>query len=128
MDLISFNPRLITENNLHDDNRPYRYGQSIQDQQNLFIHNNNYDEDDNNHEEYMLEKQNENRNGDITPNIKKNNAREYTTPESTTSAQMHHKRRHQQLPNSLEFQLGLLIQDKTHMISNHTQIHLHIVI
>ena len=25
MDLISFDPRLITENNFHDDNRPYRY-------------------------------------------------------------------------------------------------------
>ena len=24
MDLISFDPRLITENNFHDDNRPYR--------------------------------------------------------------------------------------------------------
>ena len=24
-DFISFDPRLITENNFHDDNRPYRY-------------------------------------------------------------------------------------------------------
>ena len=31
-DLISFDPRLITENNLLDDNRPYRYEQNIQEQ------------------------------------------------------------------------------------------------
>ena len=36
MDLMSFDPRLITENNFHDDNRPYRYEQNIQEQQNLF--------------------------------------------------------------------------------------------
>ena len=29
IDNISFNPRLITENNLHDDNRPYRYEQNF---------------------------------------------------------------------------------------------------
>ena len=29
MDLISFDPRFITENNFHDDNRPYRYEQNI---------------------------------------------------------------------------------------------------
>ena len=31
MDLISFDPRLITENKFHDDIRPYRYEQNIQD-------------------------------------------------------------------------------------------------
>ena len=85
--LISFNPRLITANNLHDDIRPYHYEQNIQDQQNLFTNNDNYDEDDNNNEEYMFENQNENRNEDMTPNINENNASEYTTPESTTLAQ-----------------------------------------
>ena len=40
---------------------------------------------------------------------------------------MHHKLRQQQIPNLLEFQLGLLVQDKTHMIHNQTQKHLHIV-
>ena len=87
MDFISFDPRLITENNLHDDNRSYRYDQKIQEQQNLFNNNDNYDEDDNNIEEYMLENQNENRNEDMALNINENNASEYTTPESTTSAQ-----------------------------------------
>ena len=29
MDLISFDPRFITENNFNDDNRPYRYEQNI---------------------------------------------------------------------------------------------------
>ena len=62
MDFISFDPRLITENNLHDDNSPFRYEQNIQEQQNLFTNNDNYDEDDNNNEEYMLENQTENRN------------------------------------------------------------------
>ena len=33
MDLIAFNPRLITENNLHDEKRPYRYEQNTLDQQ-----------------------------------------------------------------------------------------------
>ena len=47
---ISFDPRLITENNLHDDNRPYRYEQNLQEQQDTFINNNN-DEEDNNNEE-----------------------------------------------------------------------------
>ena len=35
IDYISFNPRLITENNLHDDNRPYRYEQNFQEQQDI---------------------------------------------------------------------------------------------
>ena len=33
---------------------------------------------------------------------------------------MHHKLRHQQSLNLLEFQLGLLAQDKIHMNRNHT--------
>ena len=41
---------------------------------------------------------------------------------------MHHKLRHQQPLNLLDFQQGLLVQDKIHMIHNHTYIHLHIVI
>ena len=36
MDFISFDPRLITENEFHDINRPYSYEQNIQEQQNLF--------------------------------------------------------------------------------------------
>ena len=88
MDLISFDPRLITENNFHDDNRPYRYEQNIQEQQNLFINiDNNNEEDDNNNEEYILENQNENRNEDIVLHTNENNTSEYTTPEFTTSAQ-----------------------------------------
>ena len=33
---------------------------------------------------------------------------------------MYHKLRHQQPLNLLEFQIGLLVQDKIHMIHNHT--------
>ena len=84
-DYTSFDPRLITENNLHDDNRPYRYEQNLQEQQNSFI-NNNYDEDDNNIEEYMLD-QTKNHDENMILNINENNTSEYTTPESTTSAQ-----------------------------------------
>ena len=63
MDLISSDPRLITETNFHDDSRPYRYEQNIQEQQNLFTNNdNNNEEDDNHNEEYIFENQNENRN------------------------------------------------------------------
>ena len=88
MDLISFDPRLITENNFHDDNRPYRYEQNLQEQQNLFTNNdNNNEEDDNNNEENIFENQNEIRNEDIVLHINENNASDYTTPESTPSAQ-----------------------------------------
>ena len=31
MDFITLDTRLITENNLHDDNRPYRYEQNKKD-------------------------------------------------------------------------------------------------
>ena len=77
IDLISFDPRLITENNLLDDNRPYRYEQYTQEQQSLFSNNEN-----NNTEGYTLENQTENRNEN-----NENNSSEYTTLECTTSAQ-----------------------------------------
>ena len=32
IDFIYFDPRLFTENNLLDDNKPYRYEQNIQEQ------------------------------------------------------------------------------------------------
>ena len=61
MDLISFDLRLITENNFHDDNRPYRYEQNTQEQQNLFTNNDiNNEENDNNNEKYVPENLNEN--------------------------------------------------------------------
>ena len=85
IDYISFDPRLITENNLHDDNRPYRYEQILQEQQDTFMNKNN-DEEDNNNEEYILN-QNENRNDNMVLIVNENNASEYTTPEPTTSAQ-----------------------------------------
>ena len=85
--LISFDPRLITENNLLDDNRLHCYEPIIQEQQSLFNTNENYNENDNNDEEYTLENQNENRNENIVHHINENNTSEYITPESTTSAQ-----------------------------------------
>ena len=87
MDFISFDPHLITENNLHDDNRPYRYESNIQDQPSLFTNIDNYDKDDNNNDELIFENQNKNRNEDIALHMNENNASEYTNPESTTSAQ-----------------------------------------
>ena len=87
MDLISFDPHLITENNFHDDKRPYRYEQNIQEQQNLFTNIDNNNEEDDKNEEYITENQNENRNENIVLHTNENNASEYTTPESTTSAQ-----------------------------------------
>ena len=86
IDLISFDPRLITENNLIDDNRPYRYEQNSQEQQSLFTKNENYNENDNNNEDYTLENQNENCNEAMVHHINENTS-EYSTPESTTSAQ-----------------------------------------
>ena len=87
IDIISFEPRLITENNLLDDNRPYRYEQNFQEQQSLFITNENYNENNNNIEDYTLENRNENRNETFVHHKKENNTSNYTTPESTTSAQ-----------------------------------------
>ena len=87
-ELKSFDPRLITENNFHDDNRRYQYEQNFHEQQNLFTNNDNDNEkDDNNNEECIPENQNENRNEDIVLHTNENNTSEYTTPESTTSAQ-----------------------------------------
>ena len=124
LDYICFNPRLITENKLLDDNRPYRYEQNFQEQQDIFP-NDNYDEDDANNEEYMPEIQNENRNDDMALKINENNAMSIPLQNLKLRHKMHHKLRHQQLPDLLEFQLGLLVQDKTHKIHNHTQIQLH---
>ena len=73
IDFISVDPRLITENNLIDDNRPYRYEQNIQEQQSLFTTNENYNEIDNNNEDYALENQNVNRNEAIVHQINENN-------------------------------------------------------
>ena len=87
LNLISFEPRLNTENNLLDDNRPYCYEQKIHEQQILFINFDYYNEDDNSNEEYIVENQNENRNEDIVHNMNDHKASEYTTPESASSAQ-----------------------------------------
>ena len=74
MDLITFDPHLITENNFNDDNRPYRFEQNIQEQQNLFTNNdNNHEEDDNNNKKYIPENQNENRNENIALHTNENN-------------------------------------------------------
>ena len=86
IDFIFFDPRLFTENNLIDDNRPFRYEQNSQEQQNVFTTNENYNEGGNNNGDYALENQNENRNEAIVHHINENTS-EYTTPESTTSAQ-----------------------------------------
>ena len=77
---------MITENNLIDDNRPYRYEQNSQEQQSLFTNNENYNENDNNNEDYTLKNQTENNNEAMVHHINENTS-EYTTPESTTSAQ-----------------------------------------
>ena len=122
-------PRLITETNFHDDNRPYRYEQNIQEQQNLFINNdNNNKEDDNNKEEYILENQYENCNEDIVLLTNENNTSEYTTPESTLAQNASQTEKNQQPLNSSEFQLESLAQDKIHMTHNHNKKRLHIVI
>ena len=86
IDLIYFDPRLITENNLIDDNRPYRYEQNSQEQQSLFTNNENYNENEINNEDYTLENQNENNNEAMVHHINENTS-EYITPESTTLAQ-----------------------------------------
>ena len=89
IDFISFDPRLITEKNLLDDNRPYRYEQNIPKQQSLSTTNENYNENDNKNDKYTLENRNENRNENFVhhKNTSENNTSEYTTPESTASAQ-----------------------------------------
>ena len=86
IDFKSFDHRLITENNLLDDNRPYRYEQNTQEQQSLFTTNKDHNENDNKNEDYTLQNQNEKRNETFVYHINENNTSEYTTPESTTSA------------------------------------------
>ena len=86
IDLISFDPRLITEKNLIDDNIPYRYEQNSQEKQSLFTGNENYNENDDDNEDNTLKNQNENNNETMAHHINENTS-EYTTPESTTSAQ-----------------------------------------
>ena len=81
---------MITENNLHDDNRSYRYQQNAQEQheqQNQVPKIDNQDKKYNDNEEYLFEIINESRNQNMAANINENNTSEYTTPESTTSAQ-----------------------------------------
>ena len=87
IDFIYFDPRLITENNRIDDNRPYRYEQNTQEQQSLFTTNENYNNNDNHNGDYTFEIQNENCNETLVHHINENNTSESTTPESTTSAQ-----------------------------------------
>ena len=125
IDFISFDPRLITESNLFDDNRPYRYEQNTQEQQSLFTTSENYNENDNNNEKYTLENQNENRNENIVHHIIE--IIQVNIPPQNLQLQhkMHHKLGHQQTTNLLEFQLGLLVQDQIPIIHNHTQIHFH---
>ena len=77
---------MITENNLIDDNRPYRYEQNSQEQQSSFTNNEHYNENNNNNEDYTFENQNENNNDAMVHHMNENNS-EYTTPESTTSEQ-----------------------------------------
>ena len=110
LDLISFEPRLITENNLLDDNRPYCYEQITQEQQTVFNNNNYYNENDYN-EEYTTENQNKNRNENIVHDINDHNASEYRTPDSTSSAQ-NTSQIVTSNTHSLESQLDMLTKDK----------------
>ena len=120
MDFISFDPRLITENNFHDDNRPYRYDQNIQEQQNLFTNNdNNNEEDDNNNEENIFENQKENSNKDIALHINDNNASEYTTPEFTTSAQNASQTETSTTTQFNRIPTRIVSPSQIHMIHNH---------
>ena len=70
---------MITENNLIDDNRPYRYEQNSQEQQSLFTNNENYNANDNKNEDYTLENQNENNNETMVHHINENTSK-YITP------------------------------------------------
>ena len=109
MDLVSFDPRLTTENNFHDDNRPYRYEQNIQEQQNLFTNNdNNNEENDNNNEDYIPEIK-------MKIEMKILYSIQMKTIQVTIPLQnlqllhkMHHKVKYQQTLSLLEFQLELL--------------------
>ena len=60
--------------------------------------------------------------------INENNAASILLQNLQLQHRLHHKLRHQQLTNLLEFQPELLAQDKTHLIHNRAQIHLQIVI
>ena len=76
----------------------------------------------------MFENLHENRNKIMARNINENNMSEYTTSESTNSAQdvsQTGTSANTQFPLNLEVQLEILIQDKIHTIHNLHQILLH---
>ena len=98
IDRINFDPHLITDNNLLDDNRPYHYQRNTPVQQDLLINFDNNDTDNEINNENLIQQQevkNENipqqqhENEHYNENNQKNenNTSEYNTQESTTSAQ-----------------------------------------
>ena len=98
IDRINFDPHLITDNKLLDDNRPYHYQRNTPVQQDLLINFNNSDTDNEINNENLLQQQevnnenipqqqNENEHYNEKIQLNENNTREDNTQESITSAQ-----------------------------------------
>ena len=87
LDLIRFDPQFITENDLIADNRPYHYEQNSQAQQNLLIIVDNNKEENDTNNENILQQQTQNENYNDENQLTDNNESEFTTQESTLSAQ-----------------------------------------
>ena len=98
IDRINFDPHLITDNNLLDDNRPYHYQRNTPVQRDLLINFDNNDTDNEINNENLLQQQEvikenipqqqyENEYYNENNQINENNTREDNTEESTSSAQ-----------------------------------------
>ena len=98
IDRIIFNPHLITDNSLYDDNRPYHYQRNTSFQQNPLINIDNDDRDNETNNKDLLQQQeinNENipqqqhENEDYNEDnpLNENNTNEFNTQESIISAQ-----------------------------------------
>ena len=87
IDRINFDPHLITDNNLLDDNRPYHYQRNTPVQQDLLINfDNNYTDNEINNEN-IPQQQYENEHYNENDQLNENKTREDNTQESTTSVQ-----------------------------------------
>ena len=86
-DRINFDPHLITENNLIDNNRPYHYQRNTSVQQNPLINFDNDDRDNETNNEDLPQQQEINNENNKDNPLNKNNTSEYKTQESIISAQ-----------------------------------------
>ena len=133
LDRINLDPHLITDTNLIDDNRPYRYQQNTQVQQNPLIIFDNEDRENETNNENIFEQQemnNENIPQQQHENVITKIINLMKIIQTNTILKnlqylhkIHHKPEHRQIPDISEFQLELLVKPKIYLILNLVKIH-----